>query len=313
MLGFMQATLKMKNLSFLRTLMLLLMLPATLVAQTATNSQVAGADTFVSSGQPTSNFGTLGAMELAAPTAAQPRTEKTLLLFDTSALRAGFDSDFGAGNWTVTSVSLKLFSNVATAGQQPNNGSFNKIAAGNFELDLLSDNNWSETSITWNTLPGILPGNGNSNTLTPLGTFFWPASGSASSTWALQPAPTLVAAIAGGGDITIFGQPTAGRSVGYLFNPLLNHPAYPNVTAEAVPEPSVQVCLLGAFCLSLSRWALRSRKHHTDSIGTAAVDTSLGAGRRNRASEKAVPISGFGRQSQWAIYRQGLLTNVLNP
>jgi hypothetical protein len=237
----------------------LLMLPATLVAQTTTNSQVAGANTFVSSGQPTSNFGTLGAMQIAAPTTAQPRTEETLLLFDTSALRAGFDSDFGAGNWTVTSVYLTFFSNVATAGQQPNNGSFNKIAAGNFELDLLSDNNWSATSITWNTLPGILPGNGNTNTLTPLGTFFWPASGSPSSTWALNPDPTLVAAIASGSEITIFGQPTAGSTVGYLFNTRLNNPAILNVTAEAVPEPSVPVCILGVFCLSLSRWALRSR------------------------------------------------------
>ena len=239
--------------------MWLLLLPATLAAQTSTRSQVAGADTFVSSGQPTSNFGTLGAMEIAAPTTAQPRTENTLLLFDTSALRAGFDSDFGAGNWMVTSVSLTLHSSVATAGQQPNNGIFNKIAAGNFELDLLSDNNWSETSITWNTLPGILPGNSNTNTLTPLGTFFWPASGSPSSTWALQPDPTLVDAIASGCDITILGQPTAGNGVGYLFNTRLNNPSYLNVTVEEVPEPSVRVCVLGVFCLSLSRWALCSR------------------------------------------------------
>jgi hypothetical protein len=246
-----------KNRSFLCAAPLLLGLPATLVAQPMTYSQQAGADTFVSSGEPDANFGTHGAMELAAPTAAQPRTEVTLLLFDASALRAGFDSTFGAGNWIVTSVSLSLFSSVATAGQQPNNGSFNKIAAGNFEFDLLSNTSWSETSITWNTLPDILPGNGNSNTLTPLGTFFWPANGAASSTWALNPDPMLLDAIDSGSPITIFGQPTAGSTVGYLFNTRLNHPAYLNVSAEAVPEPSFLVILIGV--LSLAIRALRSR------------------------------------------------------
>jgi hypothetical protein len=248
-----------KNRSFLCAAPLLLGLPATLVAQPITYSQQAGADTFVSSGQPDANFGTLGAMELAAPTAAQPRTELTLLLFDASGLRAGFDSTFGAGNWRVTSVSLSLFSSVATAGQQPNNGSFNKIAAGMFEFDLLSNNTWSETSITWNTLPDILPGSGNSNTLAPLGTFFWPANGAASSTWALNPDPMLLDAIDSGSPMTIFGQPTAGSTVGYLFNTRLNHPGYLNVTAEAVPEPSFLVILIGTFCFLLSGRALRFR------------------------------------------------------
>src|SRR5438046_45059 len=91
-------------------------LPATLVAQFATYSQPVEADTFVSSGDPNSNFGLLGAVEIAAPTAAQPRTEMTLLRFDTAALRANFDADYGPGNWVVTGVSLTLFSSVATAG-----------------------------------------------------------------------------------------------------------------------------------------------------------------------------------------------------
>ncbi|PWU08565.1 MAG: hypothetical protein C5B50_29405 [Verrucomicrobia bacterium] len=238
---------------------LLLIMPATLPAQTSTNTQTAAADTFVSSGQPDSNFGTLGAMEIAAPTTAQPRTQETLLLFDTSALQSGFDSQFGAGNWIVTSVSLKLFSNVATAGQQPSNNSFNKIAAGNFELDLLSNNNWNETTITWNTLPTILPGTGNTNTLTPLGTFLWPATGSPSSTWTLNPDPALLSAIASGSDITIFGQPTSGSTVGYLYNTRLTNPAQLNVTAQAVPEPSFPVSVVAVSCFLLALRATNSR------------------------------------------------------
>jgi hypothetical protein len=222
-------------------------LPALTTRATTYNLQV-GADTFVSSGQPNNNFGSLGAMEIAAATAAQPRTEMTLLSFDTSALQAAFDADYGPANWMVTSVLLTLFSNVSTAGQQPGNASLNRIAAGNFEFDLLSNNNWSESSITWNTLPNILPGSG-SNSLTSLGTFFWPASGSASSIWTLNLDANLVDAISDGSQITILGQPTAGSTVGYLFNTLTFNPGYLTVTAESVPEPSSLTFAISFMCV----------------------------------------------------------------
>ena len=212
---------------------------ATDATRASTYSQQVEADTFVSSGEPDANFGTRGAMEIAAPTAAQPRTELALLRFDTSTLLAAFDADYGAGNWAVTSVSLTLASRVATAGQQPGNSSFNRIASGGFEFDLLSNNNWNEGSITWNTLPDILPGNGNSNSLFSLGTYFWPANGTMSSTWTLDLVPTLVDALNSGNPVTIFGQPTAGSTVGYLFNTQLNDPGFLNVTAEFVPEPAL--------------------------------------------------------------------------
>ena len=237
------------KLFFVSTAISLLMLPAALVAQTVTLSQPVGADTFVSSGQPDSNFGTQGAMEIAVPTAAQPRTELALMRFDTAPLLASFDATYGQGNWTVTGVSLSLFSNFATAGRQPNNASFNKIAAGSFEFDLLGNNAWSETGITWNTLPGILPGSGNSNTLTPLGTFFWLATGSASSTWTLNADPLLLNAINNGNQVTLLGQPTTGSTVGYLFNTFPSSPGYLNVTVQAVPEPSTLALIAGLSCL----------------------------------------------------------------
>ena len=214
------------------------LLPARLGAQSSTYNQFAGADTFVSSGDPNSNFGNQGAMEIAAPTAGQPRTQIALLRFDTSAMRAAFDTDYGAGNWIVSGVTLSLFSSVATAGVQPNNSRFNKIAAGGFEFDLLSNNSWSESAITWNTLPGILPSSGISNTLTPLGAFFWPANGSTSSTWALNANAMLLNAINNGNQVTLLGQPTSGSTVGYLSNTLPSNPGYLNVTVQAVPEPS---------------------------------------------------------------------------
>ena len=233
----------------LNALICLTILPMPLLGQSTTYSQKVGADTFVSSGSPTANFGTLGAMEIAAPTAAQNRIEDSLLEFDSSAMQASFNASYGIGGWTVTGVSLSLYSNVAMAGVQPGNSSLNKIAAGAFEFDLLSDNNWNETAITWNTLPNILPGSGN-NTSTQLGTFNWAASGAASSIWTLEPGQPLADEIIAGSQITILGQPTAGSTVGYLFNSQLVNAAYLNVTVQAVPEPSTTGLITGLLCVA---------------------------------------------------------------
>ncbi len=239
-------------------LVCLLSSPATLLAQFTTYSQQVEADSFVSSGQPDSNFGAMAAMQIAAPALAQPRTLETLLRFNTTAMHAAFDTDYGPGNWTVTGVTLSLFSNVATAGQQPANGSFNKIGAGGFEFDLLSNNNWNESSITWNTLSDILPGPGNNNTLTPLGTFFWDATGQPSSIWTLNANSNLAGQVYNGDSITIFGQPTADSTVGYLFNTLKLNPGYLNVTVTAVPEPSIHA--LAASLLFVASRRLFSKK-----------------------------------------------------
>jgi hypothetical protein len=230
-------------------LVCLTILPLPMLAQSSTYSQKVGADTFVSSGSPTANFGTLGAVEIAASTAAQNRTEISLLGFDASAMQSSFNASYGIGGWAVTGVTLSLFSNFAMAGVQPGNNSFNKIAAGAFEFDLLSDNNWNETAITWNTLPNILPGSGN-NTSTQLGTFNWAATGAASSIWTLDPSQPLVDEINAGSQLTILGQPTAGSTVGYLFNSQLVNAAYLNVTVQAVPEPSTTGLITGLLCVA---------------------------------------------------------------
>ncbi len=218
-------------------------------AHATTYSQPVGVDTFVSSGEPNANFGTRGGMEIAAPTASQPRTQMTLLRFDAAGLQATFDADYGAGNWLVTAASLTLFSSVSIAGQQPGNASFNRIAAGGFEFDLLGNDDWNEEGITWNTLPSILPGNNNGNTLTSLGAFFWPAAGQPSSTWTLNPDENLFQKISNGELLTLLGQPTVGSTVGYLFNTQTTGArALLNVTAEAVPEPASITLLIGGLC-----------------------------------------------------------------
>ena len=227
-----------------------LVLPTTLMAQSSTYSQRVGADTFVSSGQPNTSFGSQGAMEIAAPTTAQPRTQMAVMGFDTSSMQTSFNATYGVGNWVMTGVSLQLFSNIPLAGQQPNNGSFNRIAAGGFEFDLLSNNNWSESTLTWNTLPSILPGN-NNNTLNSLGTFNWDATGATSSLWTLSASQSLLDEIKTGSYVTILGQPTSGSTVGYLFNSLASNPGFLEVTVEPVPEPSALAIVFGIMAVSV--------------------------------------------------------------
>jgi hypothetical protein len=233
-------------------------IPAVVAATPTTVNQVVAADTFVSSGAPTSNFGTLGGVEIAVPTSAQNRTEESLIRFNTAAIQSTFNSTYGSNNWSITSVTLSFFSNFSTAGQQPGNAAFNKIAAGGFELDWLSDDNWSETAVTWNNLSSLLPGTGN-NLLESLGSFNWAADGSTNQVWTLSLDPNLVNDIQTGDPVTIFGQPTAGSTVGYLFNTLNNNPAYLNVTADITPVPEPSTLAL-ATC-GLVAWAgRRSRR-----------------------------------------------------
>jgi hypothetical protein len=248
------------SLTFNQTLKLAILLtaalPASLSAQSTTLSQTVSLNTFVSSGQPTVNFGTMGAMEIAAPTAAQSRTEESLIQFNTATLQSEFNADYGAGNWAVTAVTLSLSANNPTAGVQPSNGSFNKIAAGGFELDWLSDNNWSQTAITWNNISSVLPGIGG-NTMASLGDFNYAANGVSPVTWTLGLDPNLVNDINSGGDVTIFGQPTAGSTVGYLFNTASQgNPAILNVTVEEVPEPSTIALFVSGLAglATVRRW-----------------------------------------------------------
>lgn len=200
------------------------------------------ADALVDSSSANSNFGGAGALEVSG-SASSTGTFESVLKFATSAAKASFDTQFGAGNWSVTGISLKLTS------ASVNNAIFNAQRSGNVAAMWMQNNTWPEGTgtpgvpttdgVTFATLPSFLGANDQS-----LGSFFFdsPLNGASgvSATYALSPSSGILNDIAAG-NVTSLELAPADANVSYLFNsrsfvttslrPVLS------ITA-AVPEPS---------------------------------------------------------------------------
>jgi hypothetical protein len=233
-------------------------------ATATTLSVLVTQDTFVSSGgtfspaDASADFSALGAMMIGTPIGAQDRTMLSLLSFNTAAIASSFDAEFGAGQWVVTGVGLRLGSNFAQAGVQPNNSRFNVIRPGYFEFSYSTNDAWNGAAINWNSLPAYQA----TTSLTPLGTFYWAADGLTNppgnpqySTWPLNLVAGLLADITTGDEVTLLGAP-ADDQVNYLFNQQTRVGAEPylDITAVAVPEPTTL-----ALCTAMSAVGLRRR------------------------------------------------------
>lgn len=234
-----------------------------------TVSTNANRDTYVSSGTSGANdlsvrnFGASGAMIISGPTAEQNRTQNALLGFDTAGIKTALDAQFGVGGWIVTDLDLGLNSNFHVLGSQPNNLAFNRIAAGDFGFEWLSNDGWVEgngggnggvvppsTGITWNSLPAFLA----TTTRESVGSFTWnglppPENTNVRASWDLLLGAGIIDDIESGSLVSLLGTPASGSTVGYLFNTTTQqNPAILYVTAEAVPEPtSTALIVAGLF------------------------------------------------------------------
>ncbi len=232
----------------------------------ATLSLNPGADAFVTTGPSSNlsnnNYGGAGAVGVAAPGSAQGEFQ-SLLQFNLAAAKSSFDSQFGAGQWTIQSVTLQLTCT------PPNNAIFNSSAAGQFSLSWMQNNSWIEgtgtpiapttAGITFSTLNSFLSGSDEA-----LGTFSYNGATSGNFTYSLNLTPSFSADILSGGtaSLRMFAADTAvsglfdSRSFGTAS-------ARPLLTITAVPEPgTVALTLLGLVTLvSLRR--PRSRHHAT--------------------------------------------------
>jgi hypothetical protein len=197
-------------------------------------------DAFVTTG-PTgnlsnSNYGGAGALSVAAPGLAQGEFQ-SVLEFNLASAKTSFDSQFGAGLWTIQSVTLQL------TAAPPNNSIFNASAAGQFSLSWMQNNSWTEGTGT----PQAPTGNGITfSTLSnfvsvadeALGTFSFNGATSGSSAWSLNLTPSFSSDILSGGSASL-RMFAADNTVSYLSESRSfgTASARPLLTITAVPEP----------------------------------------------------------------------------
>lgn len=217
------------------------------------------ADAYVATG-PTgnlsnNNYGGGGALAIAAP--GLPNGEfQTVMKFDLGPARASFDATYGAGAWSVESVSLQLSSS------PHNNAIYNNIAPGSFGISLMLNNSWVEgsgnasapgsTGITYNSLVSTFE---NPAVDQALGTFAFPGGSSGANTYSLDLSPGLASDIMAGNQVTL-RLDAADSQVSYLFTSrAATLPAdQPQLVITTVPEPGTILLFgLGAAALILRR------------------------------------------------------------
>jgi hypothetical protein len=246
----------LRNRFTLATALSLLALP--LSAATFTLNPVA--DAFVTTGPSgnltLNNYGGAGALSIAAPGLSRGEFQ-SVLQFDLSAARASFDAQFGAGQWSIQSITLTL---TATA---PNKPIFNTSAAGLFGISWMQNDSWLEgtgspglpttTGITFANLPGFLSAADEA-----LGTFSFAGGTNGTAAYSLGHTSGFLAdALAG--NVVSFRLFAADSAVSYLADSrnFGTVSARPLLSIVAVPEPGA-LCLLATGVL-LSAAARRSR------------------------------------------------------
>ncbi len=244
----------------------ILMLPVIGRADTSYTINNTVADAFLASGSPNNpagtnltgvNFGAVGTLAIAPASSAKGEFD-SILEFDTAGAFNLFNITYGAGNWTITGLTLSLASNLGGQGEQPTSLIFNTINAGSFGIDWLPSNNWVEgsgggtgtpgypynSSVSFNSIPSLFS-NGYDN----LGTYSYTPPGD--NVYVNYPLPLdsgLVSQSAAGGDLSLYFY-AADDQIGYLFNSRSfssNHPEL-TIIATAIPEPAATAQLVAAL------------------------------------------------------------------
>jgi hypothetical protein len=236
---------------------------------TVTNTPVS--DAFVRSIDVTNNYGSAGALSVSGSIATntsgvQEGSLDSFLQFNVSGAVSSFNTAFGAGQWTISSVTLAL------TAQSANNAVFN-YGPGQFQVNWIGNNSWQEgtgtpaspttNGITYAQESSIL----NSNVDESLGTFTYggATSGQMKLTFGLPSG--FVSEISTGGLASFYMTATPGSTVGFTFNSRnfttsSDWPAL-DITAVAIPEPST-VALLGLSCMALVAMGRRRGKNAHD-------------------------------------------------
>jgi hypothetical protein len=237
---------------------LLLFQLVSLAAQGASFTVIPTADAFVTTGPSGNlsgnNYGGAGGLGVAAPGLPQGEMQ-SVLRFDLAAAVSSFDSAFGAGQWSVQSVSLQLTAAPA------NNAIFNTPAAGSFAISWMQNDSWTEgtgspgtpgaSGITFTSLQSTFLSASDE----PLGTFAFSGATSGASSYTLALSPGLIADALAGSQLGL-RLLAADATVSGVFNSrsfatAANRPA---LTIVAVPEPgSFGLCGLGLALFAARR------------------------------------------------------------
>src|SRR5258706_957678 len=244
--------------NILRTVASLAFIPGALCGASFSLNPVS--DAFVTTGPANdlsgNNYGGAGALSVAAPGSGKGEF-KSVLQFDLSAARNSFDASFGAGQWNLQSVSLRL------SAASPLNAIFNASAAGQFNITWVQNDSWLEgtgtpagpgnTGITFTSLQNsFISGSDQS-----VGTFSYGGATGGNVSYSLTLASSLVSDVQNGGLISL-RLSAANTTVSYLFDsrnflttslqPLLT------LTVTPIPEPaSLSLLALWSALLILKR------------------------------------------------------------
>jgi len=246
----------------IRTLLLLLFSVGTCNAAVTLN---AVADTFVTTGPAnsltTKNYGAGGALGVSA--ALTNGTFNSVIRFDVSTAVAAFNTQFGAGNWNLSSVQLALATttpNNAMFNGTTNGGAGNANIGGQFNVSWFGSDSWLEgsgtpsaptgTGIVWNDIAALVSG------AEAEGTFTYNPSTSGPVTYNLANGTALNADLMAGGLVSFYLAP-ADSSVSALFasrtNPTAGNRPTLTLSAVAAPEPGRAVLLVFGFMALLTR------------------------------------------------------------
>ena len=223
------------------------------VLQAANVNLGATSDAFVSSANPTNNYGGAGAITISA--AGLPKGEmQSVMMFDLASAKTSFDTTYGAGQWTVTGIPLQL--TAAAAG----NALFNTSAAGNIAIGWMQNDSWVEgagtpmapgaTGITFNTLPSFLSGADQA-----LGTFAFGGATSGNFNFAFN-LPSGIVGDVTAGSLASLRFSAADSTVSGVFNSRTFKTAAmrPALTITAVPEPATWLlAVISIGCLFIAR------------------------------------------------------------